>query len=589
MKRQLGPLALFFASTLCLLLLMFPLAYKIGELRAPSVQIGERVDILAPSFLPREPGHLLGRPRFSESGARVAYLLADQDSSARLILWERGIGHREISSALGTWPGSLDISPRGSEIAFLAQVDGLSSGQLSLWREGQGIEVLFPDRFCGKWSVSFFPSGEELLLVPEKIATEERQAAKCRKAEAISVRLPTWSRGSSAGDLIEQDLELREIKSLDQLDTVLELSISGLEQAVRVLGKNGEVLISKRKSSVLTDFDGDGASDFVLYSASAEESFWHVYTSDGLDGFRSGVASGAGSTYTFRLREREGVPVPADYNGDGYLDLASFHPSAQAVDNKGEGVWNIYFSQGAPLRQSTFHFRRKQYYWGAGDARAVPGDFNGDGRADLAVFRKQTGDWQIAFLGPEENLAKAGLNTSGYGAMLNFGLPGDVPLAGDTDGDGADELIVWREANPAQWFIYSINSEKKHQLSLGEVGDVPFVADFDCDSRADLSVYSLKKRSWTVFLASNERITIPWYEPGQAFVVDFNGDACADPAFFEAGGEFPWKILNLRAWNSFRKVTGRRFPSIVKIRWSADKALPVWLWQRHHREQTVND
>src|SRR5262249_18744297 len=56
-------------------------------------------------------------------------------------------------------------------------------------------------------------------------------------------------------------------------------------------------------------------------------------------------------------------------------------------------------------------------------------DFDGDGRTDLAVFRRPNGSWYIAY-------AATNFTTS---TTVQWGLPGDVPVAGDYEGNGITE------------------------------------------------------------------------------------------------------------------------------------------------------
>ena len=93
------------------------------------------------------------------------------------------------------------------------------------------------------------------------------------------------------------------------------------------------------------------------------------------------------------------VTAPGDYDGDGDTDPAVYRPS--------NSVW---YSTGSST------------VWGATGDIPVPGDYDGDGRTDRAVFRPPTGVWYLAF-------------TSGGAAAMAWGAPGDVPVPADYDGD----------------------------------------------------------------------------------------------------------------------------------------------------------
>ena len=97
--------------------------------------------------------------------------------------------------------------------------------------------------------------------------------------------------------------------------------------------------------------------------------------------------------------------------------------------------------------------------FGAPTDRAVPGDYTGDGKADIAFWRPSNGNW---FILRSEDLSFF---------AFPFGATGDVPVPGDYDGDGKFDAGVFRPST-FNWFVQRSTAGTLIQ-QFGIAGDRP--------------------------------------------------------------------------------------------------------------------
>jgi hypothetical protein len=275
-------------------------------------------------------------------------------------------------------------------------------------------------------------------------------------------------------------------------------------------------------SVAVGDFNKDGKLDLVVASRGSlanlfsDGNVW-VLLGNGDGTFQPAVAYGPEVNARF-------VAV-GDFNGDGNPDLAV---AATGMGGAGAGI-SVLLGNGDGTFQSAVGYDSGEY-----DTVVVVGDFNGDGKLDLAVANGS---------GTVRVLLGNGDGTFQTAASYAVGL---VPLSmavGDFNGDGQLDLVVANAAvgdSPSGTLSVLLgNGDGTFQTAItygaGTNADpwCAAVGDFNGDGKPDLAVANNASANVAVLLNtcvspgpslavsfSNATLTVSWPFPSTGFVLE---------------------------------------------------------------------
>jgi hypothetical protein len=244
-----------------------------------------------------------------------------------------------------------------------------------------------------------------------------------------------------------------------------------------------------------------------------------------------------------------------DYDGDGKADIVVFRPV--------NGHWFIIPSSNpnAPITQQ----------WGTPGDIPVPGDYDGDGKTDIAVWRPSTGTW---FILPSSR--------PGTSIIQQWGTAGDIPVPGDYDGDGKTDIAVWRPSS-GTWFILPSNRPGTSIIQQwGAAGDVPVPGDYDGDGKTDFAVWRSSNGTFYVTPSSNPSnfLVQQWGVSGDKPVPgDYDGDGKTDFAVWRPSNGTFYVIPSSNPSNFLVQQWGVSTDIPVPADYDGDKKTEFAVWR----------
>ena len=258
------------------------------------------------------------------------------------------------------------------------------------------------------------------------------------------------------------------------------------------------------------------------------------------------------------LGSEDAVALVGDFDGDGKDEVAVYVAGEWYVDLNGNGVWDagdLWILLGTELD------------------RPVVGDWDGDGKDDVGIYgrrwerdpqrirldaglptlsnqnrnfvesRKQLGLVATKLRGQNaERVLRRGergdLRADVVDHVFQFGDDVDLPVAGDWNGDGINEIGVFRSG---VWMldVEGDGRRKKDEVTFefGQPGDQPIVGDFDGDGVDEVGV--VRGNWWIIdsdgdrrLTAADQQIRVDAPKDAQPIVGDFDGDGKDEPGYY---------------------------------------------------------
>ncbi|MBO7414044.1 MAG: VCBS repeat-containing protein [Fibrobacter sp.] len=216
--------------------------------------------------------------------------------------------------------------------------------------------------------------------------------------------------------------------------------------------------------------------------------------------------------------------ISGDFDGDGVTDLAAVDRSYNSTKNQ----WNKWYIRSSQSGQKGVTNVPWGFQWAGMSANhtIVTGDYDGDGKTDLAIVDKENGSWYVISSRTGGKLKTD--NTTGIKTPDNKEIWGWIfpnwdknnsqVLAGDYDGDRATDFAMVN-ISTNKWYVYSSRTGKRLKTDNTQNIKTPYkkeiwgwnfpnwdkknskalVGDYDKDGITDFGMVNVSSKKWYIF------------------------------------------------------------------------------------------
>jgi Tol biopolymer transport system component len=387
-------------------------------------------------------------PAWSPDGTAIAFEYFSGSSSDIWVMDASGKAAINLTKNTTSEDSAPTWSPDGSQIAFTSDRAGASDELYVMDADGSNERRLTFSKKANAQSPAWSPDGHHIMFTSREDGDAD-----------------LWMvdpDGSNLGHLTDhvKDEWMGAWESVNRLPVAVDdgpysVGSGGVLNGGSVFGNDtdpdGEVLVANLVSgpSYASGFtlNPDGTFTYTHDgSTSTSDSF--TYTAQDT---RSGVSNTATVSITVRVGDTVGLVDP------------------------GSGVWRL--RDGVEVVTSF-------YFGNPGDYPFV-GDWDCDGTDTPGLYRQSDG---FAYLRNTNTQGNANIS-------FFFGNPGDVPIAGDFNADGCDTLSIYRPANQRFYIINELGADggglgaADYDFLFGNPGDTPVVGDWDGDGVDEIGLY----------------------------------------------------------------------------------------------------
>ena len=220
------------------------------------------------------------------------------------------------------------------------------------------------------------------------------------------------------------------------------------------------------------DFNGDGKDDIVTFT--------HGGANDVYVALSNGSSFGPGVLWHEFFALNGEIPAVGDVNGDGRDDIIVFTRGTL-------GDVYVALSTGTSFGASV----KWHDFFALGNEVPGVGDFNADGKADIVVFNQGSlGDVYVA------TSNGAGFVGTSVKWHEYFAVNGESPRIGDFNGDGRDDIATFTTNAAADVFVATsdggafVGTTVKWNDFFGLAGEFPYTGDYNGDGKDDISVFT---------------------------------------------------------------------------------------------------